>query len=120
MGHMLMAYHLDKGTLVMTHFCGAGNQPRMRIKSVDAGRRITSKCTTLQISQVLGPTTRSKLMSCSMTIIAWILCMAARKEAVQGRNCSNSNARDNEWPGRIQGGVVRCRLDSLADRYLAA
>ena len=40
-GGMLTAYHLDKGTLVMTHYCGAGNQPRMRIKSVaDDGRRI--------------------------------------------------------------------------------
>jgi hypothetical protein len=34
MGHMLTSYHLDKGTLVLTHFCGAGNQPRMRVKSV--------------------------------------------------------------------------------------
>jgi len=41
-GGMMTAYHLDKGTLVLTHFCGAGNQPRMRIKSVaDAGRRIS-------------------------------------------------------------------------------
>jgi hypothetical protein len=41
MGHMLTAYHLDVGTLVMTHFCGAGNQPRMRIKAVeDGGRRL--------------------------------------------------------------------------------
>jgi hypothetical protein len=40
-GHMLTAYHLDKGHLVLTHFCGAGNQPRMRIKAVgDGGRRI--------------------------------------------------------------------------------
>jgi len=41
MGHMYTTYHMDKGQLVMTHFCGAGNQPRMRIKSVeDGGRRI--------------------------------------------------------------------------------
>ena len=40
-GGMLTAYHLDKGTLVMTHYCGAGNQPRMRIKNVaNDGRRI--------------------------------------------------------------------------------
>jgi hypothetical protein len=42
MGHMLTSYHLDKGTLVLTHFCGAGNQPRMRVKSVqDNGNRIS-------------------------------------------------------------------------------
>src|SRR5262245_58172445 len=27
MGHMLTAYHLDVDQLVLTHFCGAGNQP---------------------------------------------------------------------------------------------
>ena len=41
MGGMATAYHLDKGTLVMTHFCGAGNQPRMRAKTIEHdGRRI--------------------------------------------------------------------------------
>ena len=41
MGHMLTTYHLDKGRLVLTHFCGAGNQPRMRVTGVaDGGRRI--------------------------------------------------------------------------------
>ena len=34
MGGMATAYHLDKGTLVLTHFCGAGNQPRMRVKTI--------------------------------------------------------------------------------------
>jgi hypothetical protein len=39
---MSTAYHLDNGTLVLTHFCGAGNQPRMTIKSVDeSGKRIS-------------------------------------------------------------------------------
>jgi hypothetical protein len=37
MGHMLTAYHLDVGQLVLTHFCGAGNQPRMRVKAFDDG-----------------------------------------------------------------------------------
>jgi hypothetical protein len=42
MGHMLTAYHLDINRLVLTHFCGAGNQPRMRITSFDdGGRHIT-------------------------------------------------------------------------------
>jgi hypothetical protein len=35
MGGMATAYHLDKGTLVLTHFCGAGNQPRMRVKTIE-------------------------------------------------------------------------------------
>jgi phosphotransferase system IIB component len=42
MGHMFTSYHLDKGQLVMTHFCGAGNQPRMRLRSVgDSGKRLS-------------------------------------------------------------------------------
>jgi hypothetical protein len=41
MGHMLTAYHLDVGRLVLTHFCGAGNQPRMRVSAIeDGGKRI--------------------------------------------------------------------------------
>jgi hypothetical protein len=41
-GGMSTAYHLDKGTLVLTHFCGAGNQPRMKIKGADeGGKRIS-------------------------------------------------------------------------------
>jgi hypothetical protein len=41
LGGMTTAYHLDKGTLVLTHFCGAGNQPRMRVKTVaNGGRRV--------------------------------------------------------------------------------
>ena len=42
LGGMTTAYHLDKGTLVLTHFCGAGNQPRMRVKTIEnGGRHIT-------------------------------------------------------------------------------
>ena len=38
---MATAYHLDNGTLKMTHYCGAGNQPRMRVRSIqNGGRRI--------------------------------------------------------------------------------
>lgn len=41
LGGMTTAYHLDKGTLLLTHFCGAGNQPRMRVKTIEnGGRRI--------------------------------------------------------------------------------
>jgi hypothetical protein len=34
-GGMMTTYHMDKNQLVLTHFCGAGNQPRMRIKAAD-------------------------------------------------------------------------------------
>jgi hypothetical protein len=38
---MATAYHLDNGTIKLTHYCGAGNQPRMRVKSIEnGGRRI--------------------------------------------------------------------------------
>ena len=41
MGGMATAYHFDKDTLMMTHYCGAGNQPRMRAKSIGSdGRHI--------------------------------------------------------------------------------
>ena len=41
MNGMATAYHLDKDTLMLTHYCGGGNQPRMRAKSVSSdGRHI--------------------------------------------------------------------------------
>lgn len=33
---MVTMFHLDGDRLVMTHYCGAGNQPRMKITSADA------------------------------------------------------------------------------------
>ena len=36
---MATAYHLDNGTIKLTHYCGAGNQPRMRVKSIENGGR---------------------------------------------------------------------------------
>ena len=42
LGGMATVYHLDNGQLMLTHYCGAGNQPRMRVKSIeDGGRRIS-------------------------------------------------------------------------------
>ena len=35
MGGMLTTYYLDGDKLVLTHFCGAGNQPRMRAQKMD-------------------------------------------------------------------------------------
>ena len=32
---MVTAYHLDGKDLVLTHFCSAGNQPRMRAKALE-------------------------------------------------------------------------------------
>ncbi len=34
-GEMTNVYHMDGASLVMTHYCGAGNQPRMRATSSD-------------------------------------------------------------------------------------
>jgi hypothetical protein len=39
LGGMATAYHLDHGKLLLTHFCGAGNQPRMRVKAIENGGR---------------------------------------------------------------------------------
>jgi hypothetical protein len=30
---MLSVYHLDKGRLLMTHYCALGNQPRMKLNT---------------------------------------------------------------------------------------
>jgi hypothetical protein len=41
MGGMATAYHFDRDTLMLTHYCGAGNQPRMRAKTIGKdGRHI--------------------------------------------------------------------------------
>jgi hypothetical protein len=34
---MITVYHLDGASLMMTHYCGAGNQPRMRANTPAAG-----------------------------------------------------------------------------------
>jgi hypothetical protein len=36
MHDMLTAYHLDGGRLLLTHYCMAGNQPRMQARRYDA------------------------------------------------------------------------------------
>jgi hypothetical protein len=33
---MITMFHMDNGRLIMTHYCGAGNQPRMKIIAADA------------------------------------------------------------------------------------
>jgi hypothetical protein len=33
---MITMFHMDGDRLVMTHYCGAGNQPRMKVISADA------------------------------------------------------------------------------------
>jgi hypothetical protein len=62
---MVTVYHLDGDSLLATHFCSAGNQPRMRarpgaananelvFKLVDVGNRLPS-----QDSQITGLTVR--------------------------------------------------------------
>jgi hypothetical protein len=34
--NMITMFHLDGDRLLMTHYCGVGNQPRMKVVSVDA------------------------------------------------------------------------------------
>src|SRR5271166_7189091 len=34
--NMITMFHMDGNRLLMTHYCGAGNQPRMKIISADA------------------------------------------------------------------------------------
>ena len=34
--NMITMFHMDGDRLVMTHYCGAGNQPRMQVASADA------------------------------------------------------------------------------------
>jgi hypothetical protein len=34
---MMSVYHLDNDRLVMTHYCGQGNQPRMRAGKLEGG-----------------------------------------------------------------------------------
>ena len=54
MGHMMTTYHLDNGRLVLTHFCGAGNQPRMRVTAIDdGGKRIAFEM--YDITNLAGP-----------------------------------------------------------------
>jgi hypothetical protein len=35
-GNMITMFHMDGDRLLMTHYCGAGNQPRMKVISSDA------------------------------------------------------------------------------------
>jgi len=37
--NMLTAYHMDGSTLMMTHYCSMGNQPRMRASSEGADQK---------------------------------------------------------------------------------
>ena len=34
--NMITMFHMDGDRLLMTHYCGAGNQPRMKVISADA------------------------------------------------------------------------------------
>ena len=39
---MMSVYHLDNDRLVMTHYCGQGNQPRMRADKLEGNRLLFS------------------------------------------------------------------------------
>src|SRR5688572_17428143 len=34
-GGQLTVFHLDKDKLALTHYCGSGNQPRMRVQAIE-------------------------------------------------------------------------------------
>ena len=36
---MMTVYHLDGGRLLLTHYCSAGNQPRLIAKRFDPGKK---------------------------------------------------------------------------------
>ena len=40
-GNMITMFHLDGDRLLMTHYCGAGNQPRMKASASPDGKTIT-------------------------------------------------------------------------------
>lgn len=44
-GEMITVYHLDKGQLVLTHYCALGNQPHMAGRTGDADDVIVFECT---------------------------------------------------------------------------
>jgi hypothetical protein len=39
--NMISVFHLDKNRLLLTHYCGAGNQPRMQATASPDGKTIT-------------------------------------------------------------------------------
>lgn len=50
---MITVYHADGGRLAMTHYCGAGNQPRMRSEKPAAGE--TLKFTFVDATNLASP-----------------------------------------------------------------
>jgi hypothetical protein len=52
-GQMITVYHLDGDSLMMTHFCSAGNQPRMRADTSSTPRAI--KFTLVDVTNLSGP-----------------------------------------------------------------
>lgn len=41
---MLTIYHMDRGELVLTHYCVMGNEPRMKASRGEGGRQIVFEC----------------------------------------------------------------------------
>lgn len=39
--NMITMFHMDRGRLLMTHYCAAGNQPRMQAKASPDGKTFT-------------------------------------------------------------------------------
>ncbi len=52
--NMITVYHLDRGNLMLTHYCSAKNQPRMRAEPFSAETK-TLKFTFLDATNLLRP-----------------------------------------------------------------
>ncbi len=51
---MTSAYHLDKNNLRMTHYCAAGNQPRLKATHIDLGTNVI-RFDLVDITNLLAP-----------------------------------------------------------------
>src|SRR5262245_50719573 len=52
---MTSVYHLDGADLRMTHYCGAGNQPRLKATAIDTGKR-SIHFDLVDVTNLKGPT----------------------------------------------------------------
>ena len=50
-GGQLTVFHLDNDKLVLTHYCGSGNQPRMRVQALDDRRIVFAMYDITNLSQ---------------------------------------------------------------------
>jgi len=79
---MLSVYHMDKGSLLMTHYCALGNQPRMKLNTrrstatelvfdFDGGTNLNSRRDTHMHSIRLALPTKSAPRKLTGTCTSW-------------------------------------------------